>query len=140
MASTSRVEAAGASPAVSSVGGWSGGGSHRYSSVERVDGAAGVSSFGVQGGWRPTYDERHGQGYFFFGQYPEREKPEQPPFTPLMARFASAFAAMQPLSDMRAAAPILIADLMRGVGIYDFNLRAIAGTLTPQGAVLNRYG
>jgi hypothetical protein len=47
---------------------------------------------------------------------------------------------MQPLSDMRAAAPILIADLMRGVGIYDFNLRAIAGTLTPQGAVLNRYG
>jgi hypothetical protein len=140
MASTSRVEAAGAPSGVSSVSGWGGGGSHRSSSVERVDGAAGVASFGVQGGWRPTYDDRHGQGYFFFGQYPEREKPEQQLFTPLVARFASAFAAMQPLSDIRAAAPVLIADLMRGVGIYEFNLKAIAGTLTPQGAVLNRYG
>ena len=140
MATAPRVGASAAPSGVSPVSGWSGGGGHRSTSADRVDGASGVGSFGVQGGWRPHYDDRHGQGYFFFGQYPEKEKPEQPLFTPLMARFAAAFAAVPPVADIKGAAPVLIADLIRGVGIYDFNNRAIAGTLTPQGAVVNRYG
>jgi hypothetical protein len=140
MASAPKVGASAAPSGVSPVSGWGGGGGQRHSSADRIDGATGVGSFGVQGGWRPHYDDRHGQGYFFFGQYPQQENPEQPLFTPLMARLASAFAAVPPVSDIKAAAPVLIADLMRGVGIYDFNLRAIAGTLAPQGAVLNRYG
>jgi hypothetical protein len=140
MASAPKVGAAAAASGASSVSGWGGGSNSRFSSADRVDGASGVGPFGFDGGWRPTQDDRHGQGYFFFGQYPKKEDPEQPLFTPLMARFAAAFAAVEPLSDMRPTTPIFIADLMRGVGIYDFNLRAIAGTLEPQGAVLNRYG
>lgn len=140
MASAPKLGAAAAASGASSVSGWSGGGTSRFSSADSVDGVSGVNPFDLQGGWRPTYDDRHGQGYFFFGQYPKTEDPEQPLFTPLMARFAAAFAAVEPLSDMRPTTQMFIADLMRGVGIYDFNLRAIAGTLAPQGAVLNRYG
>jgi hypothetical protein len=140
MASAPKVGASSASSGVSPVSGWGAGGSHRHSADDHIDGAAGVGSFGLQGGWRPQYDDRHGQGYFFFGQYPQKQDPEQPLFTPLMARLASAFAAVIPVSDNRAAPPMMFADMMRGVGIYDFNLRAIAGTLSPQGAVLNRYG
>jgi len=139
MASAPKVGATSAASGVSSVGGWSGGGSHRHSSGDRIDGASGVANFGVQGGWRPHYDDRHGQGYFFFGQYPEEREPEQPLFTPLMARLAAAFSAQPPI-EVRANPPVFIADLMRGVEIYDFNMKAIAGTLHPQGAVLNRYG
>jgi hypothetical protein len=140
MASAPKVGATSASSPSAPLGGWGGSGSARHSSADHVDAAAGVGSFGVQAGWRPTYDDRHGQGYFFFGKYPEKEDPKQPLFTPVMALFASAFAAVEPTNDSRASAPMFIADLMRGVGIYDFNLRVIAGTTTPQGAVLNRYG
>ena len=57
-----------------------------------------------------------------------------------MARMAAAFPAFDNVNDVRGAAPVFISDLIRGIGIYDFNMKAIAGTLTPQGAVLNRYG
>jgi hypothetical protein len=139
MATAPRVAAASPAGASSSVRARGGGASHHHS-VENYDGEGFTTSFGVQPGWRPTYDDRHGQGYFFFGQYPRKEEPEKHPFTPLMALFAASFPAISPVSDVRGAAPVFIADLMRGIGIYDFNLRAIAGTLTPQGAVLNRYG
>lgn len=140
MATTPRVEATAASGSSRSVGGWGGGGSHRDSGVGTYDGEGFTTSFGVQPGWRPTYDDRHGQGYFFFGQYPRKEEPEQYPFTPFMARMAMAFPAFENVNDVRGAAPVFITDLIRGIGIYDFNMKAIAGTLTPQGAVLNRYG
>lgn len=140
MSSAPKVGATGAASGASSVSGWGAGGSQRHTSADQVAGVSGIGNFGVQGGWRPHYDDRHGQGYFFFGQYPQKEDPEQPLFTPLMARFASAFAAVQTLTESRGAPPIFIADLMRGVRIYDFNLKAIMGTLSPQGAVLNRYG
>lgn len=139
MATAPRVAAASPAGPSSSVKGWGGGASHHHS-VESHDGEGFATSFGVQPGWRPTYDDRHGQGYFFFGQYPRKEEPEKHPFTPLMALFAASFPAIAPVSDVRGAAPVFIADLMRGIGIYDFNLRAIAGTLSQQGAVLNRYG
>ena len=141
MATTPRVGAASATGASSSVRGWGGsGGSAHNHSVEQYDGESFATSFGVQPGWRPTYDDRHGQGYFFFGQYPRKEEPEKHPFTPLMALFAASFSGMVPVNDVRGAPPVFLSDLMRGVGIYDFNLKAIAGGLYPQGAVLNRYG
>ena len=139
MATTPRVQpAAGTSASPSSIGGW-GGGSRHGSGGESV-GEGFASAFGVQPGWRPTYDDRHGQGYFFFGQYPRKEEPEQYPFTPFVARLAAVFPAMQPVSDARGSVPVFLADLMRGIGIYDINLKAIAGTLHTHGAVLNRYG
>jgi len=140
MASTPKVEAAAGSGSPRSVGGWGGSGAKGYSSVEQDGGEGFATSFAVQPGWRPTHDDRHGQGYFFFGQYPRKEEPEVHPFTPVMARFAAAFPAMENINDIRSAAPIFIADLLRGVGIYEFNLKAIAGTLVTHGAVLNRYG
>ncbi len=138
MATTPRVSPASASAAPHSVRGWGGGAASQHS--VGPDGEGFTTPFGVEPGWRPTYDDRHGQGYFFFGQYPRKEEPEKQPFTPLMALFAASFPAIAPVSDVRGAAPLFISDLIRGIGIYDFNLRAIAGTLTPQGAVLNRYG
>src|SRR5579859_1754438 len=139
MATAPRVSPASPAGASSSVRGWGGGGGHHHP-AESYDGEGFTSAFGVQPGWRPTYDDRHGQGYFFFGQYPRKEEAEKEPFTPVMALFAAAFPAMTPVNDVRSAEPVFISDLIRGVGIYDFNLRAIAGTLHPQGAVLNRFG
>jgi len=139
MATAPRVAPASPAGASSTVRGWGGGAGH-HPSVEHYDGEGFTTSFGVQPGWRPAYDDRHGQGYFFFGQYPRKDEPEKHPFTPLMALFAASFPAISPVSDVRGSPPVFIADLMRGIGIYDFNLRAIAGSLNPQGAVLNRYG
>ena len=139
MASTPKVEATGATRPSSAVRGWGGGGAHS-SSVDHSDGEGFTTPFAVQPGWRPTYDDRHGQGYFFFGQYPRREEPEKYPFTPVMALFAASFPAIENINDVRGAAPLFISDLIRGVGIYEFNLKAIAGTLVTHGAVLNRYG
>ena len=141
MATTPRVAAASGPGASPSVHGWGGGaGSAHQHSVGTPGGDGFATSFGVQPGWAPTYDDRHGQGYFFFGQYPRKEETEKQPFTPVMALFAAAFPAMTPVNDVRGAEPVFISDLMRGVGIYDFNLKAIAGTLKQQGAVLNRFG
>jgi hypothetical protein len=141
MATTPRVAAASGPGASPSIRGWGGsGGASQQHSVGQYDGEGFATSFGVQPGWRPTYDDRHGQGYFFFGQYPRKEEAEKQPFTPVMAMFAASFPALTPVNDVRSAEPVFISDLVRGVGIYDFNLKAIAGTLKPQGAVLNRYG
>lgn len=129
--------AAATSASPPSVGGRGNGG--RFGSGDGV-GEGFTTAFGVQPGWRPTYDDRHGQGYFFFGQYPRKEEPEQHPFTPFVARLAAVFPAIPPVSEVRGGVPVFLADLMRGIGIYDINLKAIAGTLRTQGAVLNRYG
>ncbi len=138
MATSPRVQPAGASaPSPSSVGGWGNGA--RYGAGD-APGEGFTTAFGVQPGWRPNYDDRHGQGYFFFGQYPRKEEAEQHPFTPFVARLAAVFPAMQPVSEVRGGVPVFLADLMRGIGIYDINLKAIAGTLHTGGAVLNRYG
>lgn len=139
MATAPRVAAASGAASSPSVRGW-GGGATQGHSAEHYGGDGFATSFAVGPGWRPAYDDRHGQGYFFFGQYPRKEESEKQPFTPLMALFAAAFPAMTPVNDVRSADPVFISDLIRGVGIYDFNLRAIGGTLHPQGAVLNRYG
>jgi hypothetical protein len=137
MATTPKVAPASATGSSPSVRGWGGGGASGH---HPTDHEGFTTAFGVEPGWRPTYDDRHGQGYFFFGQYPRKEEVEKHPFTPLMSLFAAAFPAIAPVNDVRTAAPVFISDLIRGIGIYDFNLRAIAGTLSPQGAVLNRYG
>ena len=138
MATTPRVEASGASTSSPSVGGRAGGGARNGFNDGVPEGF--TTPFGVQPGWRPTYDDRHGQGYFFFGQYPRKEEAEQNPFTPFVARLAAAFPAIPQVSEVRGGVPVFLADLMRGIGIYDINLKAIAGTLHTHGAVLNRYG
>ena len=130
------VAAAGATTATS----WVGAGTSRYTSADRIDGVSGSASIGVRGGWRPSYEDRPGQGFYFFGQYPPQHEPEQPLFTPLVARFASAFPASETYSEIRASTPVFIADLVRGVGIYELNMKVIAGTLNTQGSVINRYG
>jgi hypothetical protein len=138
MASTPKVGAASAASAPSPVG-WAAGGGFRHSFGDRVDGVAGAASIGIGSGWRPNYEDRP-QGYFFFGQYPQQHEPEQPLFTALVARSASAFPATETFSEIRAQTPVFIADLLRGIEIYEFNMKVITGTLTNQGTVINRYG
>ena len=41
--------------------------------------------------------------------------------------------------DHRAPPPLFITDLLRGVGVYEFNMRIFAGNFQPQGSIVNRY-
>ena len=60
MATSPRVQSVGGpSGSPSSVGGWGNGG--RYAQGD-APGEGFTTAFGVQPGWRPTYDDRHGQG------------------------------------------------------------------------------
>ena len=141
MASTPRVAATAASGSSPAVGGWGHSSAGRPGSADHsVDGGYSAVHQSVEPGWRPHYDDRHGQGYFFFGQYPRKEEPEHQPFTPLVARFAAAFPAIEPVSDLRGSGQLPLAFVMHGIHVYDVNLKAIAGTLSTLGSVVNRYG
>jgi hypothetical protein len=101
----------------------------------------GGGSVGVSGGWRPRHEDGAGPGFGYFPWYPSPQQDgDSPLFTPFMALSASAFPASETYSEVRANAPLFLTDLMRAVGIYEFNMRVIAGTLANQGSVINRYG
>jgi hypothetical protein len=60
-------------------------------------------------------------------------------FTPLVGRAASAYPASESNPDNRSAPPLFITDLLRGVGVYEFNMRIFSGNFQPQGSIINRY-
>ncbi|HIJ37909.1 MAG TPA: hypothetical protein HPP80_03345 [Rhodospirillaceae bacterium] len=109
----------------------------RFTSTEKIDGAAGSSSVGVSGGWRSTYEGETGQGGL--GQNPQQHSADQNQFTPLIARSAAAFGASENNSDPRLIPSLFLTDLQHGVGVYEFNMKVIAGTFKTQGHVVNRY-
>ena len=131
--STSAVGASGAPPWLLSGG--------NASTGDRVEGVFGGGSVGVGAGWRASNDDEAGKGFYFFGgQQQQPEEFEKALFTPLMSRRAAGFPAVEPYSETRANAVPFLTELQRAVGVYEFNMKAIAGTLSPQGSVINRYG
>ncbi|HIJ62089.1 MAG TPA: hypothetical protein HPQ04_05295 [Rhodospirillaceae bacterium] len=105
--------------------------------MDRIDGVSSAVPAGVSGGWRSTYDDNAGQGGF--GQYPGQKTPEMGYFDPLVNRSAAAFSASDSGSDPRLTTRLFLTDLLHGVGVYEFNMKVIAGTLKQQGQVFNRY-
>lgn len=61
----------------------------------------------------------------------------RPMFTPLVGRLAVAFSAHGP-SDGTTFVALVIGDIQRGVGRYEFNMRLFAGAYAVQGSVINR--
>lgn len=62
----------------------------------------------------------------------------QAQFTPLVGHAAGAFPATQTYSDSRAKPVMFITDFLRGLGVYEFNMKMFAGTMALQGSVCNR--
>ena len=137
MSASTKVGVAPAAGVTSVVGRVATGG--RASTLDRIDGASGSSSVGLYGHWRPNFDDGAGQGGGFYF-YPQQRDQEQALFTPLVGLCAGAFAASEPIQDNRASSPIFLTDLLRGVGIYEFNMKVFAGGFKSQGSVVNRYG
>lgn len=135
MATASKVGAA--PPAgITSVTDRTGSGGY-FMSGDRIDGASGSQSVGISGQWRPRYDDGGGAGGF--GQYRQPFESD-PQFTPLVGRFAAAFQASETITmETRAAPPLFPSDMTRAVGIYEFNMKVIAGGFKSQGSVVNRY-
>lgn len=109
----------------------------RFTSADRIDGVSGAATVGVSGGWRSTYEDNTGQGGY--GQNPYQQVPDPAQFSSLINRSAAVFAAGESNAEPRLTTPLFLTDLLHGVGVYEFNMRVIAGTLKQQGQVLNRY-
>ncbi len=136
MAATSKVSATSATGIASAPGRVAMG--SRFTSVDRIEGLFGSQAPGVRGGWRPGYDDWHGQGGF--DHYPQRDEGEHPLFTPLVGRLAGAYPASESAAiGISSAPPLFLTDLLHGIGVYEFNMKVFAGTLTSQGQVINRY-
>ena len=120
---------------------WLPGGGARHGTADQVEPIFGTGTAGVSGGWRPRYDDgASGGGLDFFGQYRPPQDDHHALFTPLVALNAAAFPASETFSDLRTGASLFMTDLMRGIGVYEFNMQVIAGTLPNQGSVINRFG
>ena len=135
MAVTAKVAASPSASVTSAPGRVAMGG--RFTSAERIDSVSGAAPPVVSGGWRSSYDDNAGQGGF--GQYPSQQTPEMGHFDPLINRSAGAFPASEAGAEPRLTKPLFLTDLLHGVGVYEFNMKVIAGTLKQQGQVLNRY-
>jgi len=111
----------------------------RFANSDRVDGAIGMGSVGINDSWRKAYDDGEmGQGGS--NQYPPRSNGSRSPFTPLVGRSAAAFSANESNPDgNRPTTPAFLAEMQRGVGIYEFNMKVTSGSLRSQGSVVNRY-
>lgn len=110
-----------------------------FTSTERVEGVSGTAPVGLSGYWRQKYGDESGQNNFDGYDYTSGQDSSQPQFTPLVARQASAFPASQSYSDGVSADTLFGSDLLRAVGIYEFNMKLFAGAYVAHGAVINRY-
>ncbi len=135
MATTSKVSATSTTGLASAPSRVSTGG--RSTATDRIEGLFGSQSVGVRGGWRPSYEDWHDQGQF--DQFQRRQDAEQQPFTPLVGRIAGAFPASESAAGSFSSTPLFLTDLLHGIGVYEFNMKVFAGTLTSQGQIVNRY-
>lgn len=133
MSTTSKVDAAtGANSAAGRVATGS-----RASAFDRVDAVPGGLAVGFSGHWRPSYDDAP-RSFYATAQDADDDE-EAPQFTPLVARLAAAFPASLSMIDGQFSPILFLTDLVRGVGIYEINMRLFAGTFAIQGSVINRY-
>ncbi len=94
----------------------------------------------VKDPWRHAYDQESSDG---FGPIPRKKKQEddnpQSQFTQLVKMAAASFPASESMQDFRASAPILVADVMHGLGVYEINMKICSGMFRNQGSVVNRF-
>jgi hypothetical protein len=108
------------------------------STLSRVEGVSGVAPVGFSGHWRPTYGDAFAEaGYDRLSSAATGD--EQAQFTPLVARLAASFPASQMGGDSRLNPAFLLGDLARAVGVYEFNMRLLAGAYAAQGSVINHF-
>lgn len=110
----------------------------RSSLFEEVTGIAAPFA-DVQDPWRRTYDEGSSDGFGSFAKQRRQEDNPQNQFTPLVKLLAATFPASEANEENQSSASIFIADLMRGLGIYEINMKICQGEYRSQGIVINRY-
>jgi hypothetical protein len=111
--------------------------SSRFSSADRVEGLNGGNAVGTYSQWRPGDNDSNAQGGF--NPYSSRGGQPLDTYTPFTLQTAALYRADGSSQDIRASTPVFLSDLMRGIGIYEFNMRIFAGTQNVQGSVINRY-
>ena len=136
MSSASRVSASAAASASAPVGRVAAG--QRSKSFERVDSLAAPFA-GVSDPWRRTYDEGSSDGFGSFSDQRHQEDSPESQFTPLVRMQAATFPASEITQESQLSAPTFIADLMRGLGVYEINMKICQGVFRSQGSVINRY-
>lgn len=110
----------------------------RSTAFDRVDAAAPPFT-GVQDPWRRTYGEGSSDGFGSFSDQRRQEDSPQNQFTPLVKMQAATFPASEVTQETQLSAPVFIADLMRGLGVYEINMKVCQGVFRTQGSVINRY-
>lgn len=108
------------------------------SHFDRIDGITGTS-LGVSDPWRRTYNENSSDGFGSLSQDNRKDDNPQNQFTQLVKLAAASYPASENNQEFRASAPTFIADLMRGVGVYEINMKICSGVFRNQGSVINRY-
>ncbi|OIQ89971.1 hypothetical protein GALL_281090 [mine drainage metagenome] len=107
-----------------------------FDAVERIT----PPFLSVKDPWRHSYDEEASDG---FGAIPRKKKqdPDNPQsqFTQLVKMAAASYPASESMQDFRSSAPILVADLMHGLGVYEINMKICSGMFRNQGSVINRF-
>lgn len=111
-----------------------GGGRQVASTGDRID-ESGQSSFLGASDASVRHDQFRDQSGFF-GDGRGREKREA--YTPLVGRSALGFQANDGAEDDHRTV-FSLGDVLRGVGIYETNMRIISGGLPPNGTALNLY-
>jgi len=136
MSSASKVSASAATSASSPIGRVST--ETRSTAFEKVDGIAAPFP-GVSDPWRRTYGEGSSDGFGSFSDQRRQEDSPQNQFTPLVKIQAASYPASEVTQDSHLSPPIFIADLMRGLGVYELNMKVCQGVFRNQGSVINRY-
>ncbi len=107
------------------------------SGAHSAEGVWATQPTSFDGAWPADFGDGSGQQQGS-DQYPPRHEPGQPQFTPLVGRLAASYPATSGSGEGTPSTPLFLTDLLRGVGIYEFNMKLFAGTLTNQGSVINR--
>ena len=140
MSSTSRVTASAAAP-LASVAGRVGGSAGRAMS-DRVDAPFGSSYASLNDPWRRSFGDSGQGGFGGFGQSAQdwnNDRSAESFYTPVVLLAAAAFPASETNPDSKFSRPVFIADLQRGVGTYEFNMKICSGAFASQGTLVNRY-
>jgi len=139
MSSASRVSAGAAASVSASIGRV--GTDQPRSSAGLFEQVTGISApfAGVQDPWRRTYDEGSSDGFGSFAQQRRQEDSPESQFTPLVKLLAATFPASEATQEIQFSSPVFSADLMRGLGVYEINMKVCQGAFKGQGSVINRY-
>ena len=137
MSATMGASASPASAAASKLGWGTGGG---LSTSQEIDGIFGSSFSGFADVWSHQFS---GEEQDDSSQAKKRQQPAEPElslFTPLVARMAAAFLVNDALSKNQSILiPVFIADIRRGIRVYELNLKVLAGVFHMEGDAVNRF-